>query len=119
MHEVMQEDQVLQDELFKGHTLSVLEAVDEAIQEHNDGLPSISEGQFHSLNQANGNSEHPISQPTPTFLETTTEESHTPRAPRPRPQIKPRDKSERIAKKRKFNYPKDGTGKTLAKPFSL
>ncbi|GJU85922.1 calcium/proton exchanger [Tanacetum coccineum] len=68
-------DQVSQDELVKGPTLSVLEAVDEAIQEHNDGLPSISEGQFHSLNQASGNSEHPISQPAPTLLETTTEES--------------------------------------------
>ncbi|GKC76179.1 hypothetical protein Tco_1126953, partial [Tanacetum coccineum] len=112
-------DQVSQDELFKGPTLSVLEAVDEAIQEHNDGLPSISEGQFHSLNQASGNSEHPISQPAPTLLETTTEESHTPRAPRPRPQIMPRGKSERIAKKRKFNYPADGTGKTPDKPFSL
>ncbi|GJU93135.1 hypothetical protein Tco_1317891 [Tanacetum coccineum] len=112
-------DQVSQDELFKGPTLSVLEAVDEAIQEHNDGLPSISEGQFHNLNQANGNSEHPVSQHAPTLLETTTEESHTPRAPRPRPQIKPKGKSERISKKRKFNYPEDGTGKTPDKPFSL
>ncbi|GJX29762.1 hypothetical protein Tco_0237841 [Tanacetum coccineum] len=85
-------DQVSQDELVKGPTLSILEAVDEAIQEHNDGLPLISEGQFHSLNQASGNSEHPISQPAPTLLETTTEESHTPRAPRPRLQIMPRGK---------------------------
>ncbi|GKA08658.1 hypothetical protein Tco_0687989 [Tanacetum coccineum] len=69
----------------KGPTLSVLEAVDEAIQEHNDGLPSISEGQFHNLNQANGNSEHPVSQHAPTLLETTTEESHTPQAPMERP----------------------------------
>ncbi|GKD56658.1 hypothetical protein Tco_1290045 [Tanacetum coccineum] len=46
------------------------EAVDKAIQEHNDGLPSISEGQFHSLNQASGNSKHLISQPAPTLLET-------------------------------------------------
>ncbi|GJZ73200.1 hypothetical protein Tco_0637346 [Tanacetum coccineum] len=105
--------------LFKGPTLSVLEAVDEAIQEHNDGLPSISEGQFHSLNQANCNSEHPILQHAPTLLETTTEESHTLRAPRLRPQIKPRGKSKRISKKRKVNYPEDGTGKTPDKPFSL
>ncbi|GJX77662.1 hypothetical protein Tco_0324473 [Tanacetum coccineum] len=84
-------DQVSQDELFKGPTLSVLETVDEAIQKHNDGLPSISE------------------------------ESHTPRAPRPRPrpQIMPSGKSERIAKKRKFNYLADGTRKTPDKPFSL
>ncbi|GKA20260.1 hypothetical protein Tco_0700249 [Tanacetum coccineum] len=86
-------DQVSQDELFKGPTLSVLETVDEAIQKHNDGLPSISE------------------------------ESHTPRAPRPRPrprpQIMPSGKSERIAKKRKFNYLGDGTRKTPDKPFSL
>ncbi|GJV92783.1 zinc finger, PMZ-type containing protein [Tanacetum coccineum] len=112
-------DQVSQDELIKGSTLSVLEVVDEAIQEHNDGLPSISEGQFQSLNQASGNSEHPISQHAPTLLETTTEESHTLRVPRPRPQIMPRGKSERIAKKRKFNYHADGTGKTPDKPFSL
>ncbi|GJT68947.1 hypothetical protein Tco_1028233 [Tanacetum coccineum] len=76
-----------------------------------------------SLNQSNGNSKHPISQHAPTLLETTTEESHTPRAPRPRPiprpQIKPRGKSERISKKRKFNYPEDDTGKTPNKPFSL
>nr|GEX68801.1 hypothetical protein [Tanacetum cinerariifolium] len=112
-------DHVSQDQLFKGPTLSVLKAVDEAIQEHNDGLPSISEGQFHSLNQASGNSEHPISQPAPILLETTTEESHTPKAQTPRPQIMPKGKSERIAKKRKFNYPADGTGKTPDKPFSL
>ncbi|GJT67390.1 F-box domain containing protein [Tanacetum coccineum] len=118
IHEAMDEEerkweQVLQDDFFKGSTLSVLEAVNEAIQEHNDGLPSISEG------QVDGNSEHPISQPTPTLLKTTIEESHTPRTPRPRPQIQPRGKSERIAKKRKFNYPEDGTSKTPGKPFSL
>ncbi|GJZ96159.1 hypothetical protein Tco_0668493 [Tanacetum coccineum] len=111
-------DQVSQDGLFKGPTLSVLEAVDEPIQEHNDGLSSISEGQFHCQNQANGNSKDPFLQPAPTLLE-TTEESHTPRAPRPRPHIKTKGKSERIAKKRKFNYLEDGTRKTPDKPFSL
>nr|GEX18345.1 hypothetical protein CTI12_AA105810 [Tanacetum cinerariifolium] len=82
-------------------------------REHNERIFQV------CLNQASGNSEHPISQPAPTLLETITEESHTPRAPRPRPHIMPRGKSEWIAKKRKFNYPADGTGKTPDKPFSL
>ena len=95
-------------------TLSELAALDEAIDEHNATLPSISEGvQDVSVEESQP---EPI---PPHLVQAPTEESQTERAPRPRPEVRPRPRSERIAKRRKFNYPVDGTGKTPDRPFSL
>lgn len=108
--EDMQSDQFSENVLDRHATLSELEALDEAIDEYNATLPSIDEGQ--------------PSQPEPTpphLVQAATEESQAPRAlnPRPRPVIRPRPPSQRIAKRRKFNYPLDGTGKTPERPFSV
>ena len=106
--EDMQSDQFLENVLDIPATLSELEALDEAHDEHNATLPSIDEGQ--------------PSQPEPTpphLVQAPTEESQAPRAPRPRPVIRPRPPSQRIAKRRKFNYPPDGTGSRLLKIHSV
>ena len=99
-------------------TLSELAALDEALDEHNATLPSISEG------VQNVSVEESQPEPIPPHLvQAPTEESQTERAPRPRPrprpEVRPRPRSERIAKRRKFNYLADGTGKTPDRPFSL
>ena len=108
--EDMRSDQLSENLMDKHATLSELEALDEAIDDYNATLPSIDEVQ--------------PSQPEPTpahLVQAATEESQAPRVPnpRPRPVIRPRPLSQRIAKRRKFNYPLDGTGKTPERPFSV
>ena len=109
------------DGLAKPTTASVLEAVDEAHDLLNAELPSISETHvsLEVIQSDQANNAAPIpSQP----LDIATSESQTnmqPRQPRQRPAIRPRNRSERIAKKRKFNFPADGTGTSKDNPFTL
>ncbi|PWA42377.1 hypothetical protein CTI12_AA545420 [Artemisia annua] len=129
MHEVMQQWSDIEleqaqwpsDGLAKPTTVSVLEAVDEAHDLLNAELPSISE---HSVSMEVIQSEQPnnaapiASQP----LDIATSESQTnmqPRQPRQRPAIRPRNRSERIAKRRKFNFPADSTGRSKDNPFTI
>lgn len=120
----IQLDEFSENPLDRRATLSELAALDEAMDEYNATLPSISEG-VQAVSVDVSETEHPPTQPEPTpphLVQAVTEESQAPsapRAPRPRPVIRPRQKSERIAKRRKFNYPGDGTGKTPERPFSV
>ena len=107
--------------LAKPTTLSVLEAVDEAHELHNAELPEIT---AHVVSMEVSQSEQPNNAaPIPSQpLDVATSESQTnlkPRQPRQRPAIRPRNKSERIAKRRKFNFPADGTGRSKDNPFTL
>ncbi|PWA51685.1 hypothetical protein CTI12_AA460550 [Artemisia annua] len=87
-------------------TLSELAALDEAIDEHNATLPSISEG-VQAVSVDISQPEHQILQPEPIpphLVQAPTEQSQTERAPRRRTQVRPRPKSKRIAKRRNWGW---------------
>ena len=105
------------DGLAKPTTTSVLEAVDEAHELLNAELPNITE---HGVSMEVSQSELPNNEASPSQpLDIATSESQTNMQPRQRPAIRPRNRSERIAKKRKFNFPADGTGTSKDNPFTL
>lgn len=102
-------------------TLSELQAIEEAHIQYNAELPSASQPESMAI------SEHPtVELPTQPMNAAETEESQAPpiiEAPRQNPRqrhpIRLRNRSERIAKKRKFNFPPDGIGRSPSKPFSI
>lgn len=116
----LEQPQWTSDGLAKPTTTSVLEAVDEAHELLNAELPNIME---HGVSMEVSQSEQPNNEAPPSQpLDIATSESQTnmqPRQPRQRPVIRPRNKSERIAKRMKFNFPADGTGRSKDNPFTI
>lgn len=113
----LEQHQWTSDGLEKPTTASVLEAIDEAHELLNAELPNITE---HGVSMEVSQSEQPNNEAPPSQpLDIATSESQTNMQPRQRPVIRPRNKSERIAKRMKFNFPTDGTGRSKDSPFTI